>query len=139
MDKLQALGVVEALTISMRDELYNVSIKNVLEALTPPPAPKLRLEFKYRTIMWSKYGCSHPPLLRKYVRESPVLEDVCIQVGDAEELKQELRVLGRDNAWLRYVRENPTVPLRAIIKGCTRSTVLFYALRHRVSELASHW
>jgi len=141
--KLRNLGELDALAIEVYSKHEDCSEK-YLEAFSPPPSSNVYFAFVNSLI-------DEPDLdalgrmYAQYIRKNPKVVKVgfhCTQYcyRDSEsDLRDYLWNLTRDNAWICFIRKNPAATLRSLLQGRKSPTVLYFALRQRISELEEYF
>jgi len=121
-----------------------VDSEKYLEALSPSPSSNVYFAFVNSLI-------DEPDLdalgrmYAQYIRKNPKVVKVgfhCTQYcyRDSEsDLRDYLWNLTRDNAWIGFIRKNPAAILRSLLQGRKSPTVLYFALRQRISELEEYY
>jgi len=136
--RLRVLGRLDAFTFDAGHLMLTEAILNrILGAQSPPSTSKLCLKFGDIEDKETEIG----RLLRSYVRNHSELQEFEFHIHDmehADEIQRDLRELSCDNRWYRRFCENTGAASLACLlcgRAAQRSPLLFWALKHRVSNL----
>jgi len=136
---LRGMGKLDSFSFCLGEKIDVDFLDQVLEALSPPVAPKLCIDFgDYKgEKATDKFNSS----LCCYVRKYKSLEKLEFSLMDdyTDEIYDNLEQLTFDNRWYRHIRK-PIISLAYVLRGraIRRPAVLFFALKYKVSELVDH-
>jgi len=134
---LRNLGQLSFFRLSMFERARERLLDEVLDALSPPTASSLQLQF---------LDTDSIEIIRirlcSYVRKHPTLEKFEFRLleKDTDDLNVELDLLVGDNKRFRHIRDSPSTALAYLLQGraIQRPPVLFFALRQKISELVDN-